>query len=1450
MKKIVIPLIVLFFAVQGYAQCKLLPFKPTFGTVGSADTADWLMFSDRAAALRPSYWQFRTVNSEGNAIVPYLFTRSEVANQTVTLYSPCIELDHTKTYELKFTLVGLTPRFMNGLRVYLAVDAPLYSNNGSTFSNPGDPYNNTAPAADTFRLINSFSLPFGKTEVSAFITDFPPTGLHNGGKYRIVFKSGTVGGQIQGPPAPGEYYTIESYLKTIEVKEVDQYELEVVGLNNPLSKCDLTHQIMSFKVKNRGYSTPANYNVCYQMSIDDGVTFGTPICEPFSTPIPFGGIVDLNFQTPRTFDAQRTLVNAWIENHNGSDTLKNAEIRLTTAQNIPYGCSFDNFAVFRDWSIIPGKTIQSDVTWHVPLNTGGAMAGRVDIATSGATSNDRLVSPCIELEANKPYKISVTYNAHSSRSTENLRFYVGQNNSPDASDLTLMDFRGFNHTDSRTMTVYFKPTETKNYFFGFLAYSDSLSGGISIRDLTIMEAEEPAQVPVYMGFENYDNPDGWQRYSPNTIDSTGGSNTPRTGGLRGWSETTTPADAFTGQVALRTVSAPTIGVHPQDSVVRLAVNNNWIMSKPIFMEAGNPYEILYFRKTKTNGVSESLNVYVANNLELQSLSESPALFNDVFTSGTYSPQKLYFTPSVSGTYFVLFQYNTPGRHDFGGMFLDEIAIQDSASAQDTNLSVISLTLPDPSCSLSRFETLRLTIKNRTGDTIPTSTLRGFFSITHPDGDQTTVPSNSPSGGFFNQILPYQTGVVERQDVRMDTAGVWEVVAWISGDLDKNSSDDTSAVMTTVNTGTLGVRYDMGFEPNPVRPDQSINYWTSNRVGNSKLWWQFTTNPAVAFSGVGAAHIAPSTTLIAATDSNSQYISSPCFKLSSDTTYFISFYYRATSLIAGNEPHLLDLEPTVLNLYVGPTKTPINSQLKYSVSATDLNYQQAIYYYRPTVTAAQEYITFEAVSKRYSTGIYLDNFVIMDSVAATMPNLSLNKIWAVSSDNCDLSDDTLYVEIQNTAYLPCENPKFTIKFGDRSFEETWYEIIPIDATRLIKLNTSLAHTKYGESSVNISLNVPGNISKDTSVSTQIVKSEIIENLPYTTSFRSADISLWNNLEIPFSVNPATFEYWTFGLGLSTANSYAHFENGITTRAKPGILATPCFSLIPDETYEIVYQYRGIEVATAENLHVLRENNDGTIENLHSNTNIRTATYSRNSVPFVATGDERRFRFLSNYHYQSKGLYINQFTIKIDTSAWPADAELVRLVSPISRPGLTVEEPIIIEVANLNRRPLHNLHVYYSIDGRCPSGDNFCHDSIPALAPGDTIQFAFRQRAYLGDFKDYKIVAFVDVDRDLDRLNDTVRETVTNQQVNSIFEYSDKSVWMIYPNPATTEVFVKSEKEISTLFIYDMRGQPVKEIRINNTEYHINTSDFSAGTYLFSFQIGNERFSQKVVINNQP
>lgn len=67
--------------------------------------------------------------------------------------------------------------------------------------------------------------------------------------------------------------------------------------------------------------------------------------------------------------------------------------------------------------------------------------------------------------------------------------------------------------------------------------------------------------------------------------------------------------------------------------------------------------------------------------------------------------------------------------------------------------------------------------------------------------------------------------------------------------------------------------------------------------------------------------------------------------------------------------------------------------------------------------------------------------------------------------------------------------------------------------------------------------------------------------------------------------------------------------------------------------------------------------------------------------------------------------------------------------------------------------------------------------------------------------------------------------------------------LFPNPATDEVNIKSDKEFKTILVFDFSGKLVKMIEVNSFETSVNVSDLAKGFY--SFTISMNDHSQKTI-----
>ncbi len=70
--------------------------------------------------------------------------------------------------------------------------------------------------------------------------------------------------------------------------------------------------------------------------------------------------------------------------------------------------------------------------------------------------------------------------------------------------------------------------------------------------------------------------------------------------------------------------------------------------------------------------------------------------------------------------------------------------------------------------------------------------------------------------------------------------------------------------------------------------------------------------------------------------------------------------------------------------------------------------------------------------------------------------------------------------------------------------------------------------------------------------------------------------------------------------------------------------------------------------------------------------------------------------------------------------------------------------------------------------------------------------------------------------------------------------------IAPNPASDFVNIKSQVLIKNIKVFNVFGQLVLENKLNNTDYNLNISNLSSGTYLMFLSDGQTSFQQKLIV----
>jgi len=91
---------------------------------------------------------------------------------------------------------------------------------------------------------------------------------------------------------------------------------------------------------------------------------------------------------------------------------------------------------------------------------------------------------------------------------------------------------------------------------------------------------------------------------------------------------------------------------------------------------------------------------------------------------------------------------------------------------------------------------------------------------------------------------------------------------------------------------------------------------------------------------------------------------------------------------------------------------------------------------------------------------------------------------------------------------------------------------------------------------------------------------------------------------------------------------------------------------------------------------------------------------------------------------------------------------------------------------------------------------------------------------------------------------------DEPYSDIFQITDneKASVIVFPNPVTEFLTIKSSEKIEELKIFDYKGQEIKSEKLNSELITINVSDFKSGIYFVKSNIGKNVLLNKVMVLN--
>ncbi len=237
--------------------------------------------------------------------------------------------------------------------------------------------------------------------------------------------------------------------------------------------------------------------------------------------------------------------------------------------------------------------------------------------------------------------------------------------------------------------------------------------------------------------------------------------------------------------------------------------------------------------------------------------------------------------------------------------------------------------------------------------------------------------------------------------------------------------------------------------------------------------------------------------------------------------------------------------------------------------------------------------------------------------------------------------------------------------------------------------------------------------------------------------------------------------------TAAGKYLYTETSYGGTGDTSILYTPCMNLSGLTAPELSFWYHKVG-ATMGDMIVEALNASGNWVQVDT---ILGQTQSNETDPWL----ERRVTLptgLTNSQIRFIGVRGSSFTgdMAIDDvklkNASPNDLQMVRFEKPISSCGMGTNDSVVVWVRNVGSANQTNVPVAYTVNGGAP-----VTGTIPSVAGGSLVRYAFPTGANLATSGTYNFVAYTALANDGDRTNDTVRYNVTNSIINTFPHFQD-------------------------------------------------------------------------------
>lgn len=935
------------------------PYQAEFGTTDAPGTHNdaWKFYSfaaDFTTRQTSSSWSFGT-QPDLSGLAPRFQKRND--EFVPSAFTPCFSLEKSASASYILTVsysvaegqmldgdnlvVRLTAADDDGEPLFpssfvLSVQQPQITDNGKTVS----VLLKTHVPADLHTGISSYSYTVSAEQIP------------QSGNYRFSFHVAHAAKSLSKA-------TPEFYITSLKVEKNEGMDMAAGQIQSPYSAPDAGVLPFSAFVRNAGAATVNDFTAAYQVDDNPAVrqNFSDMNMESGQIrAITFGNYPDLSQGDHR--------IRFWIESDQdlkkSNDTSAFYYVRAGQNALASLPATFNFYGQARYGWTAYSDSVYTSPSWNFVEENGYAYPYTSTEKENEVRNNDYIVSPLMQMDAYKIYRIEFAYKAvlPEGKQMGDKSLSLLMCNGVDRTSVTAAASRNkiwscerFDDKGERNIVLYYHSRSKQNRALAFLSNGPFSEGGLQLTRLSIKEAETNP-MDFFCDFEaaTLDQATNNTRNLMDLVDQDGNLEYGKTGN---W-EVDNNRTGFNNS----TYSLRSPGVSGK--------TNDWIVLKPFRLEAGTDYYLI-FQARMISSKSGSLEVYVgqdAPGYDLDFNEQTGLKWQMTVSRQNYDTVRRVFKVEESGLYMVAIRNTTEVKPDAGTfqeneaeanftLYIDNISL---SSSERNSVQATSASVPYEA-ALGQSVGLTMTVRNHAWVTMAKERITYCYQI-----DEAGICREPATTGIAAQdadSYSFQTRA------SFNATGDQEVKFWVET---AGSSDPIDTIRVKV---TKFIAAEL-----PFVEDFSEASWAKWQVyPASRSVWNLTHGTASAHSGEWALKCGGNTAV-------NDYAVTPLLKVQQGKTYRISFFYKRDAASAAQKDSI--------GIYYEYDRYDLTGFRQYmqgfdNITESDYTYCEAFVRFPEE---GNVFIGIKASLTAQSPALYIDDFSIMDSTQSEYTSYSL------------------------------------------------------------------------------------------------------------------------------------------------------------------------------------------------------------------------------------------------------------------------------------------------------------------------------------------------------------------------------------------------------------------------------------------------------------------------------